>query len=246
MKALQDLLGGQFTVLKEAEAEKKRKTVEEETRAEAARRAKEEQDAKNQKGGSCIIGSSQVLMADFTTKNACDIKRGDIVLDQNLQPVRVIGCNFTYLGSRSLYSFGDHGPIFTGEHQFVSADGGTVVVDLRALHEENPQLKEEDVYEMNEKSKVLKLKNTKRFQTVDVSLKKHENYVEETKVYFIEVEGDGTYIVDNFLAKHEMPNLQKWPLTFLAIGLTVQRLNVPEDQSFEYHSRDLALLVMII
>ena len=72
MKALQDLLGGQFTVLKEAEAEKKRKKVEEETRVEAARRAKEKQDSKNQKGGSCIIGSCQVLMADFTTK---DVKR---------------------------------------------------------------------------------------------------------------------------------------------------------------------------
>ena len=237
------MLGGQFTVLKEAEAERNRKIDEEKYRIQASRRAKEEQDAQNKKGGSCILGTCQVLLEDFTTKDVSAVKTGDIILDQNLQPVRVIGCNFTYLGNRSLYSFSDDGPIFTGEHQFVSADGGTLVVDLQALHEENPQLKEEDVHEMNDYSRLLQFKKTGTFQFVNVSLTKHENYFEETKVYFIEVEGDGTYIVDNFVAKHEIPNLQKWPLTFLAIGLTVQKLNVPEDESYEYHSRDLALLV---
>ena len=237
------MLGGQFTVLKEAEAERNRKIDEEKYRIQASRRAKEEQDAQNKKGGSCILGTCQILMDDFTTKDASAIKKGNIILDHNLKPVMVIGCNFTYLGNRSLYSFGYNGPIFTGEHQFVSADGGTVVVDLNALYEENPQLKEEDVHQMTEDTKVLQLQKTKTFETVDVLVTKHENYDEETKVYFIEVEGDGTYIVDDFVAKHEMPNLRKWPLTFLAIGLTVQRLNVPDDLSYDYHSRDLALLV---
>ena len=135
------MLGGKFTIYRNREeeaAEKNRKEIEKkeaDTRAEAARKAKAEQDAKNKKGGSCILGTCQILLDDFTTKDVSAIKRGDVVLDQNLQPVRVIGCNFTYLGKRSLYSFGDYGPIFTGEHQFVSADGGTLVVDLKALHE---------------------------------------------------------------------------------------------------------------
>ena len=32
-------------------------------------------------------------MADSTTKDVSAIKREEIVLDQNLQPVKVIGCN---------------------------------------------------------------------------------------------------------------------------------------------------------
>ena len=67
------MLGGQFTVLKEAEAERNRKIDEEKYRIQASRRAKEEQDAQNKKGGSCILGTCQILMDDFTTKDASAI-----------------------------------------------------------------------------------------------------------------------------------------------------------------------------
>ena len=182
-------------------------------------------------------------MEDFTTKSIESLQKGDIVLDVNLCPVKVLACNFTFLGKRELYSFGGNGPVFTWEHQFISGDRKTpVVVNLSALHQENPQLAEENVQEMNSSTKIMCLKNG-TITDESIVLGKHADLPPKTKVYFIEVEGNGTYIVDNYVAKHELPNFSKWPLTFLSIGLTAQRIGIPEDNSFVTQNQILPFLV---
>ena len=58
------------------------------------------------------------------------------------------------------------------------------------------------------------------------------NFPPDTKVYFIWVEG-GSYIVDNFVAREELPDFTKWPLAFLTIGLTSKLVEIPEDVSYD-------------
>ena len=39
----------------------------------------------------------------------------------------------------------------------------------------------------------------------------------ETKVYFVLVEGEGGYVVDGFVARHELPDFERWPDTFACL-----------------------------
>ena len=41
----------------------------------------------------------------------------------------------------------------------------------------------------------------------------------KTKVYFIITSGqDGSYIVKHFVSKHELPDFEKWPMTYVTLG----------------------------
>ena len=98
-------------------------------------------------------------MANGESKQVTEIRKGDVVLNYNLNPVKVIGQNFTYLGTRPFLSFGCDGPLFTGEHQFLSEGKSKVVADIKNLHEEDPQsVERNDVHQMNKNTKLLYLK----------------------------------------------------------------------------------------
>ena len=254
-KALEDLLGGKFGLMKsrEKEAEKRaedlRKQKEEEQRAADAKTradaAKAADDAANTDsgGGSCLLGKCCILMVDYKWVAIEKLTGGDTILDKNLQPVKVLATNHSFLGARRLFSFGKTGPIFTGEHQFISSAGSPVVVDRADLFNENPQLIEENVEEMYESTKILAYEAGKGVRPVDINLVEHNKYPSNTKVFFVEVEGDGTYIVDNYVAKHELPNFEKWPLTFLTLGLTAMAVDIKGKNSLDMHNIDLPLLV---
>ena len=41
----------------------------------------------------------------------------------------------------------------------------------------------------------------------------------DTKVYWLITTGnDGSYIADNFVARHELPKFEEWPYTYATIG----------------------------
>ena len=60
-----------------------------------------------------------------------------------------------------------------------------------------------------------------------------DGFNEDTKVYYMEVEGDGTYIVNNFVARHELPDLIKWPLTIMTLGKTARVLHLQEKENLQ-------------
>ena len=41
----------------------------------------------------------------------------------------------------------------------------------------------------------------------------------DTKVYWLITSGkDGSYIADNFVARHELPKFEEWPYTYATLG----------------------------
>ena len=60
-----------------------------------------------------------------------------------------------------------------------------------------------------------------------------DGLAEDTKVYYMEVEGDGTYIVNNFVARHELPDFTKWPLTFITLGKTAKVFHLQEKENLQ-------------
>ena len=165
---------------------------------------------------SCLHGDTKILLADYSEKNVSDLRVDDYILNRYLQPQKVIGINFSYLQERNMYQFGDDGPLFTADHQFYTVldKSTTIVVSLKFLLGENPQLDGEDIQEIKNGDTVLKYDTlTQCIKENEIFLKEHKYYPPETKVYFVEVSGDGSYIAQNYIAKHELPDFRKFPFT---------------------------------
>ena len=47
--------------------------------------------------GSCLLGTSHILMANYSFKQIKDIQTGDLILDGNLKLVKVIATTLQYL-----------------------------------------------------------------------------------------------------------------------------------------------------
>ena len=67
----------------------------------------------------------------------------------------------------------------------------------------------------------------------EFNLTEHTDYPEDTLVYFLIVQGGGSYIVDNFVSRHELPDLERWPLTYACI-LAVVRDYIDIGDSLRY------------
>ena len=174
---------------------------------------------------SCLHENTKILLANKTMKKICEIKVNDQILDRYLQPQKVIGINYTYLGDRNMYQFANDGPLFTADHQFYTSmdTSTTVVASLEVLLKENPQLVGEDIKEMRNGSSVLRYETlSEEIQHEEIFLKEYESFEAEAKVYFMEVSGDGSYIADNYVAKHELPDLAKYPLTNICYAKVLQ------------------------
>ena len=171
--------------------------------------------------GSCLLGTSHILMANYSVKQIKDIQTGDLILDGNLKPVKVIATNPTFLGNRKLYKFSPNGPVFTPEHQFYSnlTTGQIGVMSKQELYIENPQMAENDqVYEFDQLSNLLQFQNGKVVPK-DFQIIPYKAMAPSTKVYFLITSGlDGSYIANNFVSKHELPDFEKWPMTYATLG----------------------------
>ena len=72
---------------------------------------------------SCFTATTQILMADGTTRPIAAVKIGDEVVGENGEVNRVVDIETPVLGSRKLYAFND-GPAFvTPEHPFMTRAG---------------------------------------------------------------------------------------------------------------------------
>ena len=226
---------------------------------------KESITAQSQKASSsCLFGDSNILLADGRWKEIRYLRSGDVIVDRYLAPQRVIAVNFTYLGERPLYSFnGKKEPLFTPEHQFYTSlkpDSSTSVVSLKLLYDENPQMRGENVEEMGSGNTVALNfdRATGEIQEVKVFVKEHTEYGKETKVYFMLVTGDGSYIADRYVAKHEIPDFTKRPLTNVCMAKVIQvYVKLDDDKKFPvshssctetvgYHAKKIKILWEII
>ena len=174
---------------------------------------------------SCLHGNTKVLLANYKEKKVSELKSNDQILDRYLRPQKIIGINCSYLQERSMYQFGDDGPIFTPEHQFFTSldKSTTVVASLETLFHENPQLDGEDIKEMRNEETVLRYNSlSQQIQEHNIFLVEHKNLSPKTKVYFIEVGGEGSYIANNYVAKHELPYFIKRPFTNMCYAKVLQ------------------------
>ena len=171
--------------------------------------------------GSCLLGDTKILMANYSLKQIQDIQHGDLILDGNLKTVHVIATNPTFLGDRKLYQFSPNGPVFTPEHQFYSnlTTGQIGVMSKQELYIENPQMEENDqVYEFDQLSNLLQFQNRKVVQK-EFQIIPYKKMDPSTRVYFLITSGlDGSYIANNFVSKHELPDFEKWPMAYATLG----------------------------
>ena len=182
-------------------------------------------EAEKRTSESCLHENTKILLANKTMKKICEIKVNDQILDRYLQPQKVIGINYTYLQDRNMYQFANDGPLFTADHQFYTSmdTSTTVVASLEVLLKENPQLDGEDIKEMRNGDSVLRYETlSQEMQHEEIFLKEYKSFETETKVYFMEVSGDGSYIADNYVAKHELPDFTKYPLTNICYAKVLQ------------------------
>ena len=111
-------------------------------------------------GGSCLLGSCLIKMADGSEKPIESIQKDDLILDGNLQTVRVLALVTNFLGYRQLFPF-KNGPIFTPEHMFYAAiDKPEIgVMSKEALIQEMPQTEEWNVKPLEELELLLQHQN---------------------------------------------------------------------------------------
>jgi len=168
----------------------------------------------------CLLGGTQILMADYSTKSIEDLKPGQLILDGHLQPVEVVDVFSNFVGDNQLYQFAPNGPVFTEDHQFISnlEQGQVGVVSKSGALSLNPNLDESKIHNLKDLYSLLQLKdgniikagfNVVSYKTMDPS----------TPTYFIITTGrDGSYIADNFVSKDVLPDFEKWPLTYATLG----------------------------
>jgi len=182
---------------------------------------------------SCLLGGTQILMADHSTKSIENIKPGEFILDGHLKPVQVIEVFKNFLGNNQLHQFYPHGPVFTKSHQFLSnlEQGQVGVMDKETLLTESPQMEESTIHNLKEMESLLQFKDGNVVQS-GFDVVSYKPMDRSTPIYFIITNGqDGTYIADNFVSRDVMPDFEKWPLTYGTIGhiLASCEINFPLD-----------------
>ena len=81
-------------------------------------------------------------------------------------------------------------------------DGNTAVANPDALFNENPQLKERGTSKLADHEALPRLNTKEISMSAEFSLCEHPGpHRPETRVYFVIVEGEGSYIVDDFVAR---------------------------------------------
>lgn len=187
-----------------------------------------------EKASSCLHGNTKILLVNNTWKKISDLKPNEMIVDKDLQPQRILGINYTYLQGRSLYRFADDGPLFTTDHQFFSLLGSTTtaVASLRCLLQENPQLEGENIIEMKDGGTVLRYDVTsKKMEEIEIILTETRDFPLHEKVYFLEVTGDGSYVADNYIAKHELPDFTRRPFTNICFAHVLQSYNKTKERN---------------
>jgi len=179
------------------------------------------------KAKSCLLGNSKIQMRNGTTKAISDIQSGDVIVDGNLNPVTVKAVVTNYLYDRPLFEF-KNGPVFTDEHLFYADLEKNILAAAspESLVKQVPQMKSWDIRPINNTKKLLQYKNGQVSpQTFDFH--PYHKMDSNTPVYFLITSGkDGSYIANNFVARHELPNYEDWPFTYATMELVIQKSEI--------------------
>ena len=117
-------------------------------------------------------------------------------------------------------------------------NGNTAVADPDALFNENPQLKERGASTLADHVALPRLDAKEISMSGEFSLCEHPGpHRRETRVYFVIVEGEGSYIVDRFVARHELPDFDSWPDTFACLVAVVSDY-AAIDENLRYLMKD--------
>jgi hypothetical protein len=182
-------------------------------------------------GGGCVLGQTNILMDDYSTKHIENIQVNDGILDGNLNRVVVVQIAKHYLSTTKLFQFLPNGPIFTADHQFLSnmETQNLGVVSKDKLFELQPQMEEVSnmVHELKDMENILQFKNGSinpgSFEVAPFN----KEIDPRTLVYALVTTGeDGSYIADNFVSRDVLPDVKMWPWTYGTLGMILNHCKI--------------------
>ncbi|CAL8139038.1 unnamed protein product [Orchesella dallaii] len=172
---------------------------------------------------SCLKKGTKVFMADMSEKSVELLQIGDIVLDKDMRPTRVLGVSYEFLLEQKFYGFDNKSFFFTNSHLFAGpsveneGDMRLYAKSKKTLFHNNPLMKYLNVSDMDDHEKLRLFhhdgKNSVSVRNVTLSQDPQE-YPPETPIYFIQVDSPtGTYIANGYVCRHEIPPIELWPNT---------------------------------
>ncbi|CAL8139064.1 unnamed protein product [Orchesella dallaii] len=172
---------------------------------------------------SCLKKGTKIFMADMSEKPVEFLQIGDIVLDKNMHPTRVLGVSYEFLLEQKFYGFDNQSFFFTNSHLFAGpsveneGDMRFYAKSTKTLFHNNPLMKYLNVSDMDDHEKHQLYhhdgKNSVSVRNVTVSQDPQE-YPPEIPIYFIQVDSPtGTYIANGYVCRHEIPPIELWPNT---------------------------------
>ncbi|ODM95783.1 Reticulocyte-binding protein 2 a, partial [Orchesella cincta] len=199
--------------------------------------------ARNRQRSSCLKQGTKILLADFTEKPVQELIIGDVLLDKDLKPTRVLGISYEFLLNQKFYGFDNQSFFFTDTHLFVGPKANVMKETLTPdqdlfqlyttskanLFAQNPLLKYLNVKDFDENTKFNDTLRTSLFhfdpllhdkpveRDINVFLEP-KIYPADTPIYFIQVDSPtGTYFAEGYVCRHEIPPLELWPNTIATL-----------------------------
>ncbi|UJR18157.1 hypothetical protein I4U23_005057 [Adineta vaga] len=184
-----------------------------------------EVQAPSQPSSGCLKAGTLIMLSDGRKLPIEIIRSGDMVLDINLKPCRVIGVNHMFMDGKNLYGFSKNNCFFTGGHIFVqNKSNDFFVISRQELLKDNPFMDKLNIIEVQsgQSIEVMKLKDESGMQNIvceTVTIFKDETeYDAAVPVYFLIVESaTGTYIANDYVCRHELPTFECWPNTLVCL-----------------------------
>lgn len=171
---------------------------------------------------SCLKPGTKILMSDLTEKNVENLLVGDMVMDKDLKPTKILGVSYEFLLNQKLYGFGKNPAFFTNSHLFVGP-GITGQLRLYAksvsnLYQHNPLLEYLNVTEMGtSETKTVTLYHFEDGAVVakpTTVFQDQQLHAMDSLVYFLQVDSPtGTYFANGYVCQHEIPPVEYWPNT---------------------------------
>ncbi|CAF4008167.1 unnamed protein product [Rotaria sp. Silwood1] len=178
-----------------------------------------------QKSSGCLKSGTFILLSDGRNLPVERIQAGDMVLDINLKPSRVVGVNHMFLDGKQFYGFSENNCFFTGGHIFArNKSNEFFVLSKHELLKDNPFLDDLNITEVQRDQSMEVMKINGNFGTTAVVCETVTIYRDETQydatvpVYFLIVENEtGTYIANGYVCRHSLPRFERWPKTLACL-----------------------------
>lgn len=147
-------------------------------------------------GGGCFLAGSKVLMADGTSRSIESVQLGDFVLGRNGATNKVLQLHHLPVETRDIYTINESLEL-TDSHPVLTSSGWKSF-NVSASNELHPDL---DVSELLSGDKLVKF--SELLSTHEDSLRTVHLREEAVAVYNLDVDGDDTFIVNNFVVHNK-------------------------------------------